>query len=212
MLSGSQIERYSRQILLARCGGIGQLRLLAARLVLVGDGPVARTAATYLAAAGIGMLDVRRDEPTAPSSAPWSSPNPDCRLTFDAPSDGLPDLVAHTTKRVSFEPTAVVRRVVAQAAAGRATVIDAGQSCESCALRALGEVDARATRSTAFGSVTEDVAGALLAQEVLTMLLAQDPACRRRVVIDAAGAGSETIEASSPLCPHGAHHAGCDPQ
>jgi hypothetical protein len=49
------IERYSRQILLPEVGGRGQERLLAARLVVTGNGPAAAYAAALLAAAGAGV-------------------------------------------------------------------------------------------------------------------------------------------------------------
>lgn len=56
MLSEQQIERYSRQILIPQVGGIGQEKLLAAQVAICGGGEAALTAATYLAAAGIGTV------------------------------------------------------------------------------------------------------------------------------------------------------------
>ncbi|GIW41208.1 MAG: molybdopterin biosynthesis protein [Candidatus Binatia bacterium] len=55
-LTEAQVERYSRQILLPEIGGTGQLRLLEARVLLVGAGAVGSACATYLAAAGVGRL------------------------------------------------------------------------------------------------------------------------------------------------------------
>jgi hypothetical protein len=55
-LSDDQVERYSRQILLPEVGGRGQERLLAARVTVTGDGPVAAHAATLLAAGGMGVV------------------------------------------------------------------------------------------------------------------------------------------------------------
>ena len=55
-LSDAQIERYSRQIILPEVGAAGQQRLLAAACAVVGTGPLAATAARYLAGAGIGRL------------------------------------------------------------------------------------------------------------------------------------------------------------
>jgi len=62
MLSDAEIERWSRQILLPEVGGRGQLRLMAAAVEVVGDGPVATGAADLLARAGVaarrsGRLD-----------------------------------------------------------------------------------------------------------------------------------------------------------
>lgn len=57
-LTPTQIERYSRQILLKEVGGIGQARLLDATVVLLGAGGLGSPAAFYLAAAGVGHLVV----------------------------------------------------------------------------------------------------------------------------------------------------------
>lgn len=56
MLREDQVQRYARQILLREVGGRGQLRLLAARVRVHGEGRAAEEAATYLAAAGVGAL------------------------------------------------------------------------------------------------------------------------------------------------------------
>jgi len=64
-LTDAQIERYSRQIVLPEVGGRGQERLLAARVVLAGEGPVARAAADLLVRAGIGA--VVADDAPAPT-------------------------------------------------------------------------------------------------------------------------------------------------
>jgi hypothetical protein len=56
MLSDAQIERWSRQILLPDVGGRGQLRLLAARVGLVGSGPVADGVVDLLRRAGIPIV------------------------------------------------------------------------------------------------------------------------------------------------------------
>ena len=53
MLSDAQIERWSRQIILPEVGGRGQLRLMAARVALLGDGPLATCAADLLERAGV---------------------------------------------------------------------------------------------------------------------------------------------------------------
>lgn len=57
-LSHRQIEAYSRQIILRDFSGASQERLLAASILIDGSGIAARTAATYLAGAGIGRLHI----------------------------------------------------------------------------------------------------------------------------------------------------------
>ena len=53
-----EIQRYSRHILLPEVGGIGQARLKAARVLVVGAGGLGSPLMLYLAAAGIGTIGV----------------------------------------------------------------------------------------------------------------------------------------------------------
>jgi hypothetical protein len=55
-LTDAQIDRYSRQIIVPRIGGRGQERLLAARMLLVGDARDIEAPHAYLLGAGVGTI------------------------------------------------------------------------------------------------------------------------------------------------------------
>ncbi len=55
-LTEEQIERYSRQIILPEVGGVGQKKLLDAKVLIVGCGGLGSPCAYYLAAAGVGHI------------------------------------------------------------------------------------------------------------------------------------------------------------
>jgi molybdopterin-synthase adenylyltransferase len=57
-LTELQIRRYARHIVLAEIGGVGQARLIAARVLVIGAGGLGAPLLQYLAAAGIGTLGV----------------------------------------------------------------------------------------------------------------------------------------------------------
>jgi molybdopterin/thiamine biosynthesis adenylyltransferase len=57
-MSGTRLERYSRQMLLPQIGLEGQERLAAARIGLVGCGALGSVVAMHLARAGVGLLRV----------------------------------------------------------------------------------------------------------------------------------------------------------
>jgi len=57
-LTEQQIERYSRHIILEQVGGVGQAKLLASKVLIVGAGGLGSPAALYLAAAGVGTIGI----------------------------------------------------------------------------------------------------------------------------------------------------------
>lgn len=60
--SEDQIHRYARHILLKEVGGVGQEKLLNAKVLLVGAGGLGSPLVLYLAAAGVGTIGVIDDD------------------------------------------------------------------------------------------------------------------------------------------------------
>ena len=61
-LSDEELERYARHIVLPEIGGVGQRRLKAASVLIVGAGGVASAAIPALAGAGVGRLTIVDDD------------------------------------------------------------------------------------------------------------------------------------------------------
>lgn len=57
-----ELQRYSRHILLAEVGGVGQARLKAARVLVIGAGGLGSPLLLYLAAAGVGTIGIVDDD------------------------------------------------------------------------------------------------------------------------------------------------------
>lgn len=61
-LSDAELERYARHIVLREIGGGGQMRLKAAKVLVIGAGGIGAPAIQYLAAAGVGLLAIADDD------------------------------------------------------------------------------------------------------------------------------------------------------
>jgi molybdopterin/thiamine biosynthesis adenylyltransferase len=110
-----EIQRYSRHILLQEVGGIGQAKLKAARVLVVGAGGLGSPLLLYLAAAGIGTLGVIDDDVVDLSN--------------------LQRQIAHTTGRVG------VPKVVSAAEAVKAINPDVNIEAHATRLRADNAID-----------------------------------------------------------------------
>ncbi len=61
-LTEPQIERYARHIILHDVGGVGQVKLLRSKVLVVGAGGLGSPLIMYLAAAGVGTIGVVDDD------------------------------------------------------------------------------------------------------------------------------------------------------
>ena len=61
-LTDAQLDRYARHIVLKEVGGAGQVRLLAAHVLVIGAGGIGSPALQYLAAAGVGRITLVDDD------------------------------------------------------------------------------------------------------------------------------------------------------
>jgi molybdopterin-synthase adenylyltransferase len=61
-LSDAELERYARHIVLPQVGGVGQRKLKAARIAVVGAGGIGSAVIPALAGAGVGLLTIIDDD------------------------------------------------------------------------------------------------------------------------------------------------------
>jgi len=87
-LDGAQLQRFARQVVLPEVGEAGQARLGATHVRLLGEGPAAASARTYLLAAGVGRVagDGREAEVVV-----WAGGAAPPAVTFDVALEAMPE-------------------------------------------------------------------------------------------------------------------------
>lgn len=96
-LSEAEIRRYARHIVLPELGGTGQLRLRAARVLVVGAGGLGSPLLLYLAAAGVGRLGIVDDDRVDAS-------NLHRQVLFDTEAQGRPKAEAAVERLQRLNP------------------------------------------------------------------------------------------------------------
>jgi len=222
-ISDAEVARYARQLLLPGMGKVPQEFLKAARVQVVGGGPVAGTALLYLAQAGVGTILVDDAADLAPEDAAgWIYPPDRAGETRAAAAieflRAASSLVRPRLHATGSDPTAALvcaGGAVAREAAERArqagiphvvaagdgdggavVVVPPGAACYACSYRAGTGV--------APPPATAAAVGALAATELVLLVAgtAQAPQGRRIELVR----GHPQAQATSrrPGCPCGA--------
>ena len=100
-MTDAELERYARHIVLREVGGVGQNRLRAARVAVVGAGGLGSPVLEYLAAAGIGSISVI-DHDTVTLS------NLQRQVLFDSEQIGQPKVTAARDRLYRLNPGTAV--------------------------------------------------------------------------------------------------------
>jgi len=119
VLSGPELERYARHIVLAEIGGPGQQRLKRARVVVVGAGGLGAPVLEYLAAAGVGHLSVIDNDTVSLS-------NLQRQVIHDTDAVGMAKIESAARSIARINPHVEVRSVAERLEADNAETLLAG--------------------------------------------------------------------------------------
>ncbi len=224
-LSEREIARYARQLLLPALGEVGQERLKAARVRVVGAGAIAGPALLYLAGAGIGTIlvddagAVGEGEQGAWIYPPSARSDPRSPLAVEAvrAANGLVEVAAYrlvdavTAALVTLESQeerravaealrgAGVPHVVAEAdgEGGAVTIVPVGGPCYACAFRPGFGAPPAVAASAAIG--------ALAAAELVQLVAgaAQEPRARRVELVRGQPVARSTVRLPGCSCSRG---------
>jgi hypothetical protein len=181
-LSGAQIDRYSRQILVPEIGGRGQERLLASRVTCLGESASLQVAISYLAAAGVRISG---DAPPPPAADLLLIGANDALDAEDSAATDCPAMIAGETDRTAWY--------------SRHTT---GAHCLRCVVGA-GNHAARDPDDGRLAVAAAPVAGAAMALDVIAELLglaAGGPPAL--VVFSHGGRERRRFDLSIDTCPH----------
>ena len=119
MLTGPEIERYARHIVLHDVGGPGQARLKAARVLAIGAGGLGAPLLQYLAAAGVGTLGIVDDDSVALS-------NLQRQVLHGTPDVGRPKVESAADAIIRLNPPVTVETFPTRLDAGNARALVRG--------------------------------------------------------------------------------------
>lgn len=100
--SDTELNRYARHIILREIGGVGQKRLKAAKVLVIGAGGLGSPALLYLAASGVGTIGVVDDDVVDGTNLQRQVIHTDGRI-------GMPKVFSAQEQMVALNPFITVR-------------------------------------------------------------------------------------------------------
>src|SRR5689334_11980603 len=114
-LNDDELERYARHLVLREIGGVGQARIRAAKVLVIGAGGLGSPLALYLAAAGLGSIGLVDDDTVSLS-------NLQRQILYRSGDIGRPKVEAGAEALFALNPHVAVQthavRLTAENAAG----------------------------------------------------------------------------------------------